>query len=134
MSLKERFQITLPGKDTGNEPWASFESARDTKGEMAYNNSTAAQKTDGKFNEMPPGMDITNQCRETPEMPYFLDGHNDVTKNDKDFLKKGYSRAKMSGTDDQYTGEHIDLFYGIAYGDSEQEQGFVERNNYLDRE
>jgi hypothetical protein len=133
MSLKEKFQITLPGKETGNEPWASFESARDTHGEAPYNNKTAFQEPDGKFNETPPGMDIDNQCKFQPKMQWFLDGDNDVTKNDKDFLKKGYSRAKMSGTDDQYTGEHIDLFYGEAHGD-DGEVGFVERNNYLDRE
>lgn len=134
MSLREKFQITLPGAENGNEPWASFDSVRTTKGEGPYNNSMSAQQTDGKFNEIPPGMDITNQHADIHDMPYFLDGNNDATKNDKDYLRKGYTRAKMTGTDDQYTGEHIDLFYGIAYGDTEQEQGFLERNNYLDRE
>jgi hypothetical protein len=32
----------------------------------------------------------------------------------------------MGMTDDLYTGEHCDHFYGDA-------DGFVERNNYLDR-
>jgi hypothetical protein len=41
-------------------------------------------------------------------------------------LDKGYDRKDMKGTDDLYTGEHADLFYGDA-------GGFVERNNYLDR-
>ena len=135
MSLKEKFQITLPGKETGNEPWADLSSAQTKKGEEAYNNQTAFDHPDGKFNETPPGMDITNQFRETPDMPFYLaDGRSDVTKPDGNTLKKGYTRAKLTGSDDQYTGEHIDLFYGIAYGDTEQEQGFIERNNYLDRE
>lgn len=134
MSLKEKFQITLPDPTQEDEGWADLSTAQTKKGEHPYNNRTAFEETDGKFNETAPGMDITNQFRETPNMPYHLDGHSDVTKNDKDFLKKGYSRAKMTGTDDQYTGEHIDLFYGTAYGDSRDEIGFIERNNYLDRQ
>lgn len=135
MSLKEKFQITLPGKVEDGEGWADFSSARDTKGEEAYNNSHAADKTDGKFNELPPGMDNSNQYADIREMPFALaDGQSDVTKPDKGLLRKGYSRAKLTGTDDQYTGEHIDLFYGIAYGDTKDEVGFIERNNYLDRE
>lgn len=135
MSLKEKFQITLPGKETGNESWATLESAQTKKGEHPYNNKQAFDVTDGKFNEIPPGMDIDNQYAEIPNMPFYLaDGRSDVTKPDGNTLKKGYTRAKMTGTDDQYTGEHIDLFYGIAYGDSLEEQGFIERNNYLDRE
>jgi hypothetical protein len=128
MSLKEKFQITVPGKDTGNEPWASFKSARNVHGEQTLNNTTATQEVGGKFNTLPPGMDIGDQMRSDQHaMEYFLDGQNDVTKDDPDFLKKGFSRGKMKGTDDQYTGEHIDLFYGDA-------GGFIERNNYLDRE
>lgn len=132
MSLKEKFQITLPGKDTGNEPWASVESARNNHGRIAFDNTTATEEVQGRFNEMPPGMDISQPTMPTP-MPYFLDGENDVTKPDRDYLHKGYSRAGLKGTDDQYTGEHIDLFYGEVYGD-DGEVGFLERNNYLDRE
>lgn len=135
MSLKEKFQITVPGKIEDGEGWATLDSVRDTKGEYAYNNKTAGEWTDGKFNEIPPGMDIGNQYADIHNMPYaFADGHSDVTQPDSNTLKKGYTRAKMTGTDDQYTGEHIDLFYGTAYGDSKDEVGFIERNNYLDRE
>jgi hypothetical protein len=127
MSLKEKFQITVPGKDTGDEPWATFESARDVRGEPTYNNNTSCEVAMGFFNEMPPNMDIDNAVKKPCKMEWFLDGDNDVTKNDPDFLKKGYSKFRLKGTDDQYTGEHIDLFYGDA-------GGFIERNNYLDRE
>jgi len=136
MSLKEKFQITLPGKETGNEPWASFDSVRTTKNEHAYNNQTSAQEVDGQFNEMPAGMDITNQAGGKNErLGYSLSGDTtDVTSfNPQTDFKRGYRRGGMKGTDDQYTGEHIDLFYGEAYGD-DGEVGFLERNNYLDRE
>jgi hypothetical protein len=136
MSLKEKFQITLPNPNPEQDgDWASFESARDTKEEHPYNNRQSADKPDGKFNEMPPGMENSNQFADIHDMPFALaNGQSDVTKPDKDLLKKGYTRAKLTGTDDQYTGEHIDLFYGIAYGDTKDEVGFIERNNYLDRE
>jgi len=135
MSLKEKFQITLPGNETGDEPWATLESAQTKKNEHAYNNRRAGEIVDGCFNEMPPGMDITDQTGGTNEkLGYSFNGEGtDVTQPTKGYLKKGYSRAGMKGTDDQYTGEHIDLFYGEAYGD-DGEVGFLERNNYLDRE
>jgi hypothetical protein len=38
----------------------------------------------------------------------------------------------MNGTDDLYTGEHVDQFYGEAV-DEDGKVGFAERNNYLDR-
>jgi hypothetical protein len=57
-----------------------------------------------------------------------LAGSTDVSNMSKiEALRKGFTKAEMKGTDDQYTGEHCDLFYGDA-------GGFVERNNYLDRE
>lgn len=136
MSLKEKFQITLPGKVNDGEGWTSFESVRNTKNEYPYQNHTSTQETDGKFNELPPGMDTTNQFGGTnEEMGYSLSGD---TADESSFtpataFKKGYFQKPMRGTDDQYTGEHIDLFYGEAYGD-DGEVGFVERNNYLDRE
>lgn len=136
MSLKEKFQITLPGKETGNEPWATLESAQTKKNEYAYNNSTSAQEVGGRFNEMPTGMDITNQFGgQNEKMGYSLNGDTtDVTSfSPEKSFKKGYFKKPMKGTDDQYTGEHIDLFYGEAYGD-DGEVGFLERNNYLDRE
>jgi hypothetical protein len=51
-------------------------------------------------------------------------------------FKFGFTRKEMRGADDVYTGEHIDHFYGEAVGKDDTEQtyeGFVERNNYLDR-
>ena len=133
MSLKEKFQITAPGKINAGEPWADFSSARVNHGEKALNNKGAFQEVDGKFNYLPPGMCINEQVPDVGKLGYGFDGEHDVTKNDADYLHKGYSRAKMGATDDQYTGEHIDLFYGEAYGD-DGEVGFLERNNYLDRE
>jgi hypothetical protein len=136
MSLKEKFQITLPGKETGNEPWATLESAQTKKNETNECNRTSDEEIVGKFNEMPAGMDITNQFGgQNEKMGYSLSGDTtDVSSfSPEKAFKKGFFRKEMKGTDDQYTGEHIDLFYGEAYGD-DGEVGFLERNNYLDRE
>jgi len=92
-----------------------------------------------KFNQLPPGMEIDNQMRFTQgAMPLSLAGKTDVTDNvTPKTLIGGFTRLTMCATDDQYTGEHVDQFYGLAYGtDSEGGvvEGFAERNNYLDRE
>ena len=137
MSLQEKFQITVPGKDEDGEGWVSAKSQRRT-GEAGFahsNNTSSAGDAFAKFNFMPPGMDISNQRRKLMNpMPLSMAGYTDVSKDvtDKAF-DAGYTRREMQGTDDQYTGEHMDHFYGEAV-DEKGNVGFVERNNYLDRE
>jgi len=75
--------------------------------------------------ELPPlNIDAATQ----KNMPLVLAGSTDVTDsvNPAD-LKRGFDLHPMLMTDDQYMGDHQDHFYGDA-------GGFVERNNYLDRE
>lgn len=117
--LQEKFQVTVPTKKEDGENWTSFESARRTSG-----TDTAC------FNDLPPGMDIAAQhSTEQHHMPLSLAGCTDVSAGAcaPKALSEGFSRMTMKGSDDQYTGEHVDHFYGDA-------GGFVERNNYLDRE
>ena len=127
--LQEKFQITVPAKDEAEEPWASFESARQPQtkvGEWCSENAGDADFR--RFNEMPPGMDITQKRSEVNNMPFSMGGQTDVSKDtNMTAFDKGFTKRDMKGTDDQYTGEHVDHFYGDA-------GGFVERNNYLDRE
>lgn len=121
--LQEKFQIITPGKVEGEEPWATFESARDVEGERATGNAQVLRR-------MPPGMDITNQDRtEQHNQPFSLAGSTDVSCEGTSAaaLECGYAKISMKGSDDLYTGEHVDHFYGDA-------GGFCERNNYLDRE
>ena len=119
-NLQEKLQITVPAKDEAGEGWVSADSARDSQSDVP---SFLA-----RFNKMPPGMEIDNQCSaEINNMPLVMSGQNDVSKDVNDTaFKEGFKVREMNGTDDQYTGEHVDLFYGDA-------GGFVERNNYLDR-
>ena len=145
MSLQDKFEVIVPYKkteDDGNS-WVSQSSVRDLgeTASMHFNNQTADDCCPYKFNFTPPGMDISNQKRAQIEnMPLSMAGSTDVSgqvnfKGDKIF-KYGFHRQEMNGTDDLYSGEHIDLFYSEAVGEDdtgERYEGFCERNNYLDR-
>jgi hypothetical protein len=118
MSLAEKFQITVPAAFEDGEAWADVNSTRIHEG-------VPPPKVAGRFNKMPPGYDATSKldCFSSS-----LAGQSDVTNSiTPESLEHGFLKKPMKGTDDQYGGEHIDLFYGDS-------GGFVERNNYLDRE
>lgn len=140
MSLQEKFQVTLsPEKDDDNgTQWKSFESARHVGDagsvEMHDNNTTANENVVRKTNYMPPGMEIDNQRRtRIRRMPLSMAGETDVSMDtNPQSFKEGFSRYELDGDDDQYTGEHVDHFYGEVI-DEDGNEGFVERNNYLDR-
>lgn len=128
-NLQEKLQITVPAKDEAGEGWASADSARDSQSDVpSFLARTSASVDMNRFNKMPPGMEIDNQCSaEINNMPLIMSGQSDVSKDTNDAsLKDGFKVRDMNGTDDQYTGEHVDLFYGDS-------GGFMERNNYLDR-
>jgi hypothetical protein len=71
------------------------------------------------------------------EMNLVIAGSSDVTDvANIEAIRDGFAPHNMQGTDDQFTGEHVDLFYGEAVGENDigkKVVGFVERNNYLDR-
>jgi hypothetical protein len=127
--LQEKFQVTLPGKVEGDAPWADFKSTRDLRGLQPWVSGSADDVDQRKFNHMPPGMELGNQFySEQNQQRLSVAGESDVSKDtNPESFREGFTKRKMKGTDDQYTGEHVDHFYGDA-------GGFVERNNYLDRE
>lgn len=115
MNWTERFQVTIPAKTEAGESWKEPESARE---------SYPQEKL-----QMPPGYDASGPC---DSFQSVSGSPGDVTDKALNLegeaqIQKGYGKARMKGTDDMYTGEHADQFYGDA-------GGFVERNNYLDRE
>lgn len=126
--LQEKFQILTPAKEEAGEGWVSFESSRDLRGTKNWCPERADSQDSRKFNFMPPGMELTNQENSQQEnMPLSMAGAADVSHDTTpQAMLNGFTRREMKGTDDQYTGEHVDLFYGDA-------GGFAERNNYLDR-
>jgi len=137
MSFQEKFQIILPPKpdeDDGTE-WKTFESQRRTfePGRYHVNNETSGEDVDGKYNEMPPNMQLVNQNVVERNLAGSSDAAHDTNPES---CREGFTRGDLKGDDDQYTGEHVDHFYGIVYGRDNKEklvEGFAERNNYLDR-
>lgn len=122
MSLTEKFQITVPVKSEGSAEFVSFESVR------VRNHVKSGPAA--KMNEMPK-VDLQDLGGHGFATGYG--GDTDVSDGVTDAtLKEGFKRKTMAGDDDQYSGEHIDLFYGEVE-DEKGNVGFVERNNYLDR-
>lgn len=128
MSLAEKFQITVPYSekaDDDGEKWQTLESARSTA--SCHDNPGHGEK----FNYMPPGYDAT--CEYKDKFICGLGGDVDVSGGvTPESMAAGFKRREMKSTDDQYEGEHVDLFYGEAV-DEKGDVGFAERNNYLDR-
>ena len=125
MSLAEKFQITVPYKDNtyeNGEEWATEKSVRINTGNYPPGEGE-------KFNCMPE-IDL-NDGRS--KFVKGFGGDTDITADiEPKSLEQGYRRRELKATDDQYGGEHIDLFYGEAV-DEKGQVGFAERNNYLDR-
>lgn len=116
--LQEKFQVILPpqpDEDDGTA-WKTFESQRktDAPGE--------------KLNKMP-SVDLKNQ---NPLMRQIAGSTDFSHDTNPEAFAEGFTRKQMNGSDDMYTGEHVDHFYGEAM-DEEGKTGFTERNNYLDR-
>lgn len=136
MSLQEKFQITLPPTSDDTPGWTDFNSVRrvGAPGMLHVNNRGAEDAPMVKFNMPPPGMDISNQLRaRINNMPLVVSGQNDVSGDvNPEAFAKGFTRRAMNGADDQYSGEHVDHFYGEAV-DEKGNVGFCERNNMLDR-
>ena len=128
--LSEHFQITIPHTPgEGFEPWADAKDARRTRGVMEMGQ---------KFNQIPVVDLDAPVVEENGGMTLSLAGRTDRTNNARpEDLKRGWDSHLMRPDDDQYTGEHVDLFYGEVHGQDDGGDtytGFVERNNYLDRE
>lgn len=121
MSLAEKFQITVAPKAAPPDKWVSADSQR-PESNLPFGHD--------RFNVMPVGYDATNS------RDNFVNGFGGDTDVSGDVQPKsltaGYHRLDMKATDDQYSGENVDLFYGDAT-DELGNTGFTERNNYLDR-
>jgi hypothetical protein len=129
--FQEKSQISGPVVHNDDVPdkWASATSARQSQADVpSFKAKDSADFDRQCFNVMPPGMEISEQpSAETNGMPLVMSGESDVSKDtNPESFREGFKRVDMKGTDDLYTGEHTDLWYGDA-------GGFVERNNYLDR-
>jgi hypothetical protein len=136
MSLQEKFQISAPPVKETDHEWLPH-NAQIHKGEAGFqhsNNTYADTESVNKTNYLPPGMEINNQQRKRINpMPFSMAGATDVSNLvTAGGFDEGFTRQTMNGTDDQVSGEHMDHFYGEVE-DELGNIGFIERNNYLDR-
>lgn len=144
-SLQDKFQITVPAREEAGEPWADLEHMNShlvkrvtsRRGTLDLYPRAGGVEHEVRLNNMPP-TEISEPVIEAQGMKLYVAGSTDVTDvvNPWD-LKRGWARHTMGMTDDEYTGQHADLFYGEAHGTDDGGgpgyDGFVERNNYLDR-
>jgi len=135
--VQEKFQVRMPQNHNDEESgWISDKQARakkNTPGAEDINPNHNRQSSGAFYNSLPPGMDVEDQeMTDQRRFATVVSGESDVSKDfNEGAIKKGYTRRKMLTTDDEYTNEHTDIFYGEANVDGEV--GFVERGNMLDR-
>ena len=136
--VQEKFQVNNPANpnDDAHSGWVSDESARDRNSLTTRHPELGRyEKRGARLNHLPPGMNIEDQeiadIHAQPMAGSLETGTqvtNDVTVQ---ALKQGFDRKPLRPTDDQYTREHNDAFYDTVTVDGVE--GFVERNNMLDR-
>lgn len=138
--MQEKFQTTEPAQqdDDGNR-WRSAKSVRVKKGVPGREGRAGGDPSSKTLNNAvfyastPPGMDIEDQeLTDQRKFPMRMSSEGDVTPDySRKAMKTGFTAHKCCPTDDEYTGEHVDLFYAEITVDGDT--GFIERGNYLDR-
>ena len=145
--LQEKFQRTAEPEKPQEHEWGNFNRVRKVyqpnKSEHYESSKVGAPDMatfdDYKLNYMPPGMFIDNQEPMVTERPYSYvpAGESDVSNRvSPKMMKDGFLPNQMSPIDDMYNNEHVEEFYGEAKGEDDagnKYTGFLERNNYLDR-
>lgn len=136
--VQEKFQVNEPQNtnDDAHSGWVSDKSARDNNGLITRHPELGRyEKRGARLNMLPPGMNIDDQqiadIHRQPmggQLGSGTQATDDVTTRS---LRQGFDRKPLRPTDDQYTREHNDAFYDTITVDGVE--GFVERNNMLDR-
>ena len=135
---KNQLEFGVPGEDNKDASWVMDRKARVKKGTpgregKGWDWESKTMDNVLAYNSLPPGSNIADQeMADVRVMRQVVAGTDDVTDNPKgeDFTQ-GYVDITMKPTDDMYTNEHVDAFYGE--GKSDGKVGFLERNNMLDR-
>jgi hypothetical protein len=136
--VQEKFQVNEPQNtnDDAHSGWVSDKSARDNNGLITRHPELGRfEKRGARLNMLPPGANIDDQeiaDIHAQPMGGCLGSGTQVTDDvTVGSLKAGFDRKPLRPTDDQYTREHNDAFYDTVEVDGVE--GFVERNNMLDR-
>lgn len=123
---QEKFEWHAPLEKPEERGWVSVKTAQTKKGlkagELVH------------YSNLPPGSNIEDQEAFAPHnQPFSMGGQTDVSKDwNSESVRRGFSTYRMRPTDDLYTNEHCDAFYGEMVVDGVT--GFLERNNMLDRQ
>jgi len=137
--MQEKFEVRSEpnhSDDLGNA-WASDKSARTRKGlqTRAAGNGRYESFTGDAYNCLPPGTNIEDQeiadIRTEGKAGAMGTGSQVTEDVTRASIRQGFDRKRLSPTDDMYTREHNDAFYDSVKVDGVE--GFVERNNMLDR-
>lgn len=136
--VQEKFQVNNPPNrnDDANSGWVSDKSARTRKGLQTRDGSNRFESYRGdSYNCLPPGMNINDQevfAGSTLAAAGSLGTGSQVTDDvTQTSIRQGFDRKALRPTDDMYTREHNDAFYDSVEVDGVE--GYVERNNMLDR-
>lgn len=138
--VQEKFEVRPEQKPEGTEGGAWLignNSARDRHRLQTRSMATGKYESQAGdlYNSLPPGMDIDDQevaeMRGLPLAGCMGSGTQATEDVTRESLRQGFDRKAMRPTDDMYTREHNDAFYDSVEVDGIE--GFVERNNYLDR-
>lgn len=153
-SLQEKFQTSypFPAEDGEKLVWAKDGALNARPADGGYESHSiphsfqrvAKSNPTPEVSEVSATQDIVNWTdlrerviKENGGMPLSTASATDVSKVvGKKALECGFTLHNMDSVDDQYTGENMDHFYGAAIGNDDEGnryEGFVERNNYLDR-
>lgn len=137
--VQEKFEVRAPLAPEGPQGWVSDKSARDLNMMQPRHPDHGRYQTNGSrmLQRLPPGANIEDQeCADITAERMAEGGLGSGTQATEDVtvqsLRQGFDRKKLRPTDDQYSNEHADAFYDSVVVDGVE--GFVERNNYLDRE
>jgi hypothetical protein len=152
-SLQEKFQTSYPFPEEAGEDmvWAKDGAIKPAKVSGGYSANSIAHEWQAKGDR---GIPYVDEVAARNDIPNWTDmqeatmrqngGMRLVTASETDVskvmstkaLQNGFTLHDMDSVDDQYTGENMDHFYGAAIGNDDEGnryEGFVERNNYLDR-
>lgn len=126
--LQEKNQVVLSGRNEGGESFTDFSSARDTRDQAAFLADNGSDVDMRRFNQMPPGMEISSQIdREIKPMPFVIASQSDVSRDTSTgaFLN-GFTPRTLKDKDCMTPGVDVDLFCDDA-------GGFIDRHDYIKR-
>jgi hypothetical protein len=139
--VQEKFQVRPPDNpnDNASSGWRTDKSARVKKGLPGREGNSGgdweSKHMDNALflHSLPPGTDLEDQeLSDQRQFPMRMASEGDITPDySAKAMKTGFTAHKCCPTDDQYTNEHADAFYDSIRVDGVE--GFVERNNMLDR-